>query len=81
MKYKVYLNAIKCNRKYSSFIRNCDLGISDIGIPVIISFTLNEEPTDKLINKIIECHERIKFNNSLNEYFTQVKLNRIEVIK
>lgn len=79
-KYKVYLSAIKCNRFYSNFMRACDLGIDDIGVRVEISFTIEQEPTKEVIDKIIFAHEQAKYNKDLEEYFVNVKLNRIEVI-
>lgn len=80
MKYRIYLNALKCNRIYSNFIKNCDLGIDDIGLPVTISFSIDVEPTPEIIKKIIECHTKSKENKELDFYFANVKLNRIEVI-
>lgn len=80
MKYKVYLNAIKCDRFYCNFIKNCDLGISEFGVPVIISFTMDNEPTKEVIQKIIDCHLKSKEEKSLNSYFSNVTLNRIELI-
>lgn len=79
-KYKIYLSAIKCNRFYSNFMRACDLGINDIGVKVEISFTIEQEPTKEVIDKIIFAHEQAKYNRDLTEYFINVKLNRIEVI-
>lgn len=79
-RYKVYLDAIKCNRMYSSFIRNCDLGIDNIGVPISISFTIEQEPTKEVIDKIIEVHNSTKEHKELDWYFSNVKLNRIELI-
>ena len=79
-KYKIYLSAIKCNRFYSNFMRACDLGIDDIGVKVEISFTIEQELTKEVIDKIIFAHEQAKYNRDLTEYFINVKLNRIEVI-
>ena len=79
-KYKVYLSAIKCNRFYSNFMRACDLGIDDVGVKVEISFTIEQEPTKEVIDKIIFAHEQAKYNRDLTEYFINVKLNRIELI-
>lgn len=79
-RYKVYLDAIKCNRMYSSFIRNCDLGIEEFGVPISISFTIEQEPTKEVIDKIIEVHNSTKEHKELDWYFSNVKLNRIELI-
>ena len=81
MKYKIYLDAIQCNRLYSNFIKSCDLGIESVGVPKIISCTIEQEPTKEIIDKIIKCHLKSKDELSLSNYFTSVKLNRIEVIK
>lgn len=81
MKYKIYLDAIQCDRLCCDFIRSCDLGIEEYGISVIISFCIDQEPTEELIQKIIECHLKSKENKELRSYFTNVKLNRIELLK
>lgn len=80
MKYKVYLNALKCDRSISKFMQACDLGVTDVGVPVTISFTINEEPTQEIIQKLIDLHLKSKDEKSLTEYFTDVKLNRVELI-
>ena len=54
MSYKVYLDAIQCKRDISHFMRACDLGISDVGVPVNISFTTEQKPTDEYINKVAD---------------------------
>ena len=80
MKYKIYLDAIQCDRFCCNFIRSCDLGIEEYGTPVIISFTIDEEPTKELIDRIIELHLKSKEEKSLKSYFSNIKLNRIELI-
>jgi len=71
MKYKVYLDAL----------RSCDLGIEEVGIPVIISFTLDKEPTKELLDKIIQKYEETKEIDSLGHYLISVKLNRVELVE
>lgn len=80
MKYKIYLDAIKCDRLCCNFIRSCDLGIEEYGIPVIISFYMEEQPTKEIIDKIIDCHLKSREEKSLRNYFSNVKLNRVEVV-
>lgn len=79
MKYKVYLDALQCDRFVSRFMRKCDLGIEDVGIPVIISFTLDKEPTKEVLDKIIKKHEETKEIDTFGHYLTSVKLNRVEI--
>lgn len=81
MKYKIYLDAILCDRFCCNFIRSCDLGIDEYGVPVIISFTMDKEPTDEIIQKIIDGHLRSREEKSLREYYINVKLNRIELLR
>ena len=52
MKYRYYFPAIQCNRAYSNFIKSCDLGITDVGIPIEISFLTDTEPKKDNIEKI-----------------------------
>lgn len=79
MKYKIYLNAIQCDRFLSNMIRAFDLGISEYGTPVIISFTIDKEPTKEIVQKIIDCHIKTKEEKSLKTYLSNVSLNRIEL--
>lgn len=80
MKYKIYLDAILCDRNCCKLIKAFDLGIEEYGVPVTISFNLNQEPTKEIIEKIIEKHKESKDNKELKKYFTNIKLNRIETI-
>lgn len=81
MSYKIYLDAIQCKRDISYFMRACDLGISDVGVPVNISFTTEQKPTDEYINKLIETFKKTEDSKDLLYYLTCIKLNRIEVVK
>ena len=81
MSYRVYLDAIQCKRDISYFMRACDLGISDVGVPVNISFTTEQKPTDEYINKVIETFKKTEDSKDLSYYLTCIKLNRIEVVK
>ena len=81
MKYKLVFDVIQCDRVYSNFIRGCDLGISDYGVVGKVSFSTETEPTDEYIDKIIKILEKTKEEKSLEKYFVNVKLNRIEVVK
>lgn len=80
MKYKVYLDAVQCDRACCNFIRACDLGISEYGVPVRISFLIDKEPTQDVIQKIIDVHLKSKEKKDLKTYLVNVKLNRIECI-
>lgn len=81
MKYKVYLKATMCDRFTSNFMQMCNLGITDVGVPVKISFTTDDMPTETTIQLIIDKHLETKNNKSLEKYFENVKLDRIELIK
>ena len=80
MKYKYFLFAIQCNRNYSNFIKNFDLGIEEIGVQVEISFITDKEPTKKMTTKIEKLLESSKDEKSLTCYFRCVKFIRAEVI-
>ena len=80
MKYKIYLDAIKCNRWYCNFIKSCGLGIDEYGTPCVISFIMEEQPTEEIINKIIDIHLQTKDNKKLECYFSNVKFKKIEVL-
>lgn len=80
VRYKFYFSAIQCNRTYSNFIRNCDLGVSDVGSQVEISFTTDKKPTQKNIDKMINILESTKQEESLAQYYTCVKYVRTEII-
>ena len=74
MKYKYYLSAIKCNRIL------CDLGITDFGIKIQISFITTKEPTKKNIKKIEKLLESTKNEKKLKSYYINVKFIRAEVV-
>ncbi len=80
MKYKIYLDDILWDRFCRNIFCICYLGIEEYGTPVIISFTIDEEPTKELIDKIIELLLKSKEEKSLKSYFADVKLNRIELM-
>lgn len=80
MKYKYYLTALQCNRIYSSFMRNCGLGIEDVGVNITISFTTNKEPIRENIEKIEKLLESSKQEESLSSYYRNVKFIKAEVI-
>ena len=79
-KYKIYLNALQCNRFYCNFIRSCDLGIDYYGVPIEISFTTNKEPTKEFIQKIIELLETSKNEQKLEWFFSDIKLKKVELV-
>lgn len=81
MKHKLVFDVIQCDRFCSNFIRNCDLGIDHYGVAGKISFTTETEPTDEYIEKMIKQIEKTKEEKSLEKYFVDVKLNRIELVK
>lgn len=81
MKYKLYFDVIVCDRLYSDLIRACDLGIEHYGARSMISFTTTTEPTDDYVEKMIKQLEKTKEEKSLKQYYVDVKLNRIEVVK
>ncbi len=81
MNYRLYFDAIKCDKWCCNFIKACDLGIEAYGVPITISFTTSTEPTDEYINKMIQQLQKTKEEKSLKVYYANIKLNRIEVIK
>ena len=81
MKYKLYFNVIICDRFCSNFIKNCDLGIEEYGVAGTVSFTTQTEPTNEYIERIIKHLEKTKEEKTLEKYFVNVKLNRIEVVE
>lgn len=81
MDYKIVLNATMCDRFTSNFMKACDLGIENVGVPVKISITIENEPTDEIIQKIIAQHLKTKENKSLDKYFDNISLNRIELVR
>lgn len=81
MKYKIHLDALMCDKKQSKFIRACDLGITDVGMQVRLSFYTDKEPTNEYIQKIIDLHLSTEKAKELDVYFANVKLNRIELVQ
>lgn len=80
MKYKIYFDVIQCNRFYSNFMRACDLGgITDVGVKGVLSYVTTTEPTKEYIEKMTKVIESTKQEKSLEAYFVNVKLNRIEL--
>lgn len=77
--YKIYLNAIICNRFYSNFIKKFDLGIDEYGQNVEICLTTDTEPTQKIIDNIIKGLSKSKDEKNLDEYYSNIKFNRVEV--
>ena len=80
MKYKYYLTALQCNRIYSFFMRNCGLGIEDVGVNTTISFITDKEPIKENIEKIEKLLESSKQEKSLSSYYRNVKFIKAEVI-
>ena len=81
MDYKIVLNAKMCDRFTSNFMKACDLGIENVGVPVKISITIENEPTEEIIEKIINQHLKTKENKLLDKYFDNISLDRIELVK
>lgn len=79
MKYKIFLDALVCEKFISNFMKKCDVGVEDVGIKVQISFETETQPTQELIDEIIAKHEATKNDKTLCHYFSNVKLNRIEL--
>lgn len=80
MNYKYYLSAIQCNRAYSSFMRNCDLGIEDVGVNIVISFVTDKEPTKENTLKIENLLNSTKNEKSLKLYYRNVKFLKAEIV-
>lgn len=80
MKYKYYLTAIQCNRLYSNFMKNCGLGIDDVGVQVKISFITDKEPNKENIKKIEELLESSKNEKKLGAYYRNVKFAKAEIV-
>lgn len=80
MKYRYYLNAIQCNRLYSNFMKSCDLGVEEVGVPVTISFITNKEPIKENIEKIEKLLESSKQEKKLESYYSIVKFIKAEII-
>ena len=79
MKYRYFFRAVQCNRVYSDFIKSCDLGISEIGVNIGISFVTDKEPTKENIKKIEDLLNSTKDEKSLSSYYTNVKCDRVEM--
>ena len=80
MKYRYFFSAIQCSRKYSSFIRSCDLGVSDIGLPIEISFVTDTIPTKETIEKIENVLNNTQKEVKLGAYYRNVKFIKAEVV-
>lgn len=81
MKYRYYFSAIKCDKFICNFIRSADLGIDHIGLSVTISFSSDKELTDEEIEKTIKYIESSEKEKELKQYLTNVKLDRVELLK
>lgn len=81
MNYRLYFDAIQCDKWCCNLIRACDLGIEAYGTPITISFTTSTKPTDEYIEKMIKQLSKTEEEKRLNVYYANVKLNRIEVVK
>lgn len=81
MKYRYYLTAIQCNRLYSNCMRNCDLGIDEIGVSVQISFITDKQPNNENIEKIKKLLESTKNEKKLESYYTNVKFISAEIVE
>ena len=80
MKYKYYFNAIQCNRLYSNFMKNCGLGIEDVGVRIVISFITDKEPNKENINKMEKLLESSKNEKKLESYYRNVKFAKAEIV-
>ena len=78
MAYKVYVEAILCDRWQCDFLKRCDLGITDVGKEVKMSFITEEEPTSEELRKITELLLSTKDNKELKQYYSSVRINCIE---
>lgn len=78
MAYKVYLEAILCDRWQCDFMKMCDLGITDVGKEVKMSFITEEEPTSEKLQKITELLLSTKDNKELEQYYSNVRINCYE---
>ena len=78
--YKYYFDVILCDKTLCSFIRGCDLGIEEYGTSGTVSFVTNTEPTQENIDKIINVLYQAKYEKSLNMYYGNIALNRVEVV-
>lgn len=81
MKYKLYFNVIMCDRFCSNFIKGCDLGIEEYGVTGTVSFITETEPTNEYVEKMIKILEKTKEEKTLEKYFVNVKLDRIEIVE
>ena len=81
MKYRYYLTAIQCNRLYSNFMRNCDLGIDEVGVSIQISFVTNKIPNKENVEKIEKLLESTKNEKKLESYYTNVKFISAEIVE
>ena len=78
--YKYYFDVILCDKTLCSFIRGCDLGIEEYGTKGEVSFISDAEPTQENIDKIINALNQAKYEKSLNIYYGNITLNRVEVV-
>lgn len=80
MKYKYYLSVLQCNRDYSDFMRAMDLGITDVGINMQMSFITDKEPNQENIEKIEKLLNSTQQEKSLKCYYRNVKFIKAEVV-
>ena len=78
--YKYYFDVILCDKMLCAFIRGCDLGIDEYGTKGEVSFISDAEPTQENIDKIISILYQAKYEKSLNMYYGNITLNRVEVV-
>ena len=80
MKYRLYFDAILCDRFMSNFMSAC--GCCDgVGIGQRLSFDTTTYPTKEYIEKMTKVLESTKEEKSLEKYYTCVKHVRTEVIE
>lgn len=78
--YKIYFDAILCDRFTNRFLKKFDVMRSgDTGAEVQITMNMEEMPTQEQIQQMIKCMEASKDNIELSQYYACVRLNRIEV--
>lgn len=81
MIYKVYLEALLCDKWQCNFIKNCDLGITEFGKNITISFTTEEEPTTDKLQNVIKILLSTRDNKDFEQYYSNVSVKRIEMLE
>ena len=81
MKYKIYLNALMYDKQLCKFMKTCGFEEEEVGARIMITFHTEQEPTKEYIQKVINIYSSTKNMEKLNVYFTDVRLDRIELVE